>query len=112
MGHLSTVVLHDPFIISFLIPSSGAGPNDFLHGHASTGPFIHIIPSWYSNPGANSVGLAADQVPKSAGLKFTTSLNHSSSILLFTLTSLTLAPTNSVNLPDCVLNIPKTADET
>jgi hypothetical protein len=43
----------------------------------------------YSDPGARSLGVVVDRVPRSAGLQFPTSHNHSSSTLLFTLTSLT-----------------------
>ncbi len=97
--------------MSFLNSSSGAGLKDFLKGPVSIGSFIHAMLSWYSDPGPMSWGVAMDLVPRSSRLQFPTSHSYSSSMLLFTLTSLTLAPTNSVNLPDSVLSIPRTADE-
>jgi hypothetical protein len=97
--------------MSFLSSSIGAGLKDFLHGHVFSGSIIHGIPTWYSEPKTISRGMALDLVPRSAGLQLPSSHLHSFSTLLFTFTSLTLAPTNSRNFPDSVLSMPNTADE-
>jgi hypothetical protein len=85
--------------------------DDFLQGQVPSGFTIHSLPSWYSDPETISPGVALDLVPRSAGLQFPSSHRHSSSTLLFTLTSLTLAPTNSLNLPDSARSMLSTADE-
>jgi hypothetical protein len=97
--------------MSFQNSSSRAGLNDFLHGQVPSGSAIHGFPIWYSDPGAMSCGVAFDLVPRSAGLQFPSNHLHSPSTSLFTLTLLTLTPTNSLNLPNSVLSMPRTADE-
>jgi hypothetical protein len=100
-----------PSLMSFLNSSAGAGLNDFLHGQVLSGLTIQDIPTWYSDPKTISLGVALDLMPRSAGLQFPSSHRHSFSTSLFTLTLLTCAPTNSLNLPDSVRNMPSTADE-
>jgi hypothetical protein len=95
--------------MSFLNSSTGAGLKDFLHGHVLSGLAIHDIPIWYSDLKTMSLGVALDLVPRWAGLQLPSSHRYSFSTSLFTLTSLTCAPTNWRNLPDSVRSMPSTA---
>jgi hypothetical protein len=79
-------------------------------------PFFHrvfhpCIPSWYSDPAQRFLRITVAWVPKSAGLQFPTNQNHSPSTSLLTLTLLMQVPTNLLNLPDSILSMRRTANE-
>ncbi len=57
-------------------------------------------------------GVIMGQVPISAGLSSPGIQNHSVSTFDLVRISLTLVPTNSRNVPESLLSMPKTADET
>ena len=56
-------------------------------------------------------GVIVGRVPMSAGLSSPGIQNHSVSTFDLVLISLTLVPTNSKNVPESLLIIPRTADE-
>jgi hypothetical protein len=69
------------------------------------------VPILYGVPSPMFLGVIVGRVPISAGLSSPGIQNHSVSTFDLVLISLTRVPTNSKNVPESLLIIPRTADE-